>query len=282
MRADALVQLTGRRVEKPWGRRDLPPEFRDGGVGRTPIGEIWFEDPQGRDLPLLIKYLFTSERLSIQVHPDDALALDLGHKRGKDEAWLILDAAPDATLGIGLRRRLSKDALRAAARDGSIEHLLDWRPVSAGEIYYSPAGTVHAIGAGLVLLEIQQNVDLTCRLYDYGRRRELHLDQGIRAAKPAASAQRQPARRVSASRRILVAGPKFAIERWTGPATIGWDISSDRPLWLVPLKGDARADGTLLRPGTAWCAAGPAQVTLAAGAELIAAYPPGDAPARWP
>src|SRR5688500_4828840 len=102
------VRLVTRRVEKPWGRRDLLPAFGEVVPDGEPVGEIWFEDPRGGDPELLIKYLFTSEKLSIQVHPNDDEARARGHKRGKEEAWLVLDAEPDALIGIGLRERVDK------------------------------------------------------------------------------------------------------------------------------------------------------------------------------
>ncbi|MEC3948376.1 type I phosphomannose isomerase catalytic subunit [Sphingobium sp. HWE2-09] len=118
------------------------------------IGEVWFESPDGRDLPLLVKYIFTSERLSIQVHPDDAQAHARGLARGKEEIWYILDCAPGATLGIGLTAPMTPDQFRAAAQDGSLEQWIDWKPVKPGDCYFIPAGTVHAIGAGIILAEI--------------------------------------------------------------------------------------------------------------------------------
>lgn len=149
--------LTTRQVEKPWGKDILPPPFVAAGQR---IGEIWFEPPPS--LPqLLVKYIFTSEALSVQVHPSDAenFAAGLG-RQGKEECWLILDAEPGATLAIGFREELSADAIRAAALDGSIEHLKQWHSVKAGDFFYIPAGTVHAIGAGISLIEVQQNSDI--------------------------------------------------------------------------------------------------------------------------
>lgn len=107
--------------------------------------------------------LFTAEKLSVQVHPDDAFARDHGFRRGKDEAWLILAAEPGATIALGTLEVMSREELRAAALDGSIEHKLFWKPVKTGDVLYSPAGTVHAIGGGLTLIEVQQNIDLTQR-----------------------------------------------------------------------------------------------------------------------
>src|SRR3546814_17216030 len=101
------------------------------------------------------------------VHPNDAQARERGLPGGKEECWYILDAEPDAKLGIGLTRRLSGEELRAAALDGSIEQLMDWKAVNAGDFFFIPAGTVTDIGAGLKLVEVQQNFDVTSRLYDY-------------------------------------------------------------------------------------------------------------------
>lgn len=154
--------------EKVWGKRRLSPWFPDAEV---PVGEAWFEAES--ELPLLVKLIFTSERLSVQVHPDDGE----GHPRGKTEMWHILEAAPGATIALGFRERITRERLVEAALSGEIERLIHWIPVKAGETYFTPAHTVHAIGAGIVLCEIQQNSDVTYRLYDYGRPRELHLEQ---------------------------------------------------------------------------------------------------------
>ncbi|MEE4204979.1 MAG: class I mannose-6-phosphate isomerase, partial [Erythrobacter sp.] len=128
-------------VEKVWGRNDLPSPFAAPEGKR--IGEIWFEPPP--ELPqVLVKYLFTSEKLSVQVHPSDADALP--GEAGKEECWLVLDAEPGASLAIGFREEVPPERIEASARDGSIEDLLEWHPASAGDLFYLPAGTVHAIG----------------------------------------------------------------------------------------------------------------------------------------
>jgi len=252
------LRLTARRVDKVWGRKDLLPGFGEPAEGEEPVGEIWFEHPQGADVELLVKYLFTSERLSIQVHPDDVAARAAGHKRGKDEAWLILEAEPGACIGLGLREPVTPEMLRAAALDGSIEELLDWRPVRAGEIIYSPAGTIHAIGPGLKLIEVQQNVDVTYRLYDYGRPRELHLEEGIAVASPAPYAP--PASRA------------FVLDRWAGPASGRLQAPALGPVWLIPLAGDATADGQRLERGGVWLVDELAELSIGEGADLLVTY----------
>ena len=129
------------------------------------IGEIWYERSDNSDInpSLLLKLLFTSQPLSIQVHPDDAFARSMGLPNGKTEAWYVLSAAPDAKVALGLRRRLSPQQLRAAIDDGLISDLVVWHAVSADDVISVPAGTIHAIGAGLVIAELQQRSDTTFR-----------------------------------------------------------------------------------------------------------------------
>lgn len=238
------LKLSTRLVEKPWGRRALPAMFDAPAQAR--VGEVWFT--ADRDLPLLAKYIFTSERLSIQVHPGDEEARERGLARGKSECWFILDAEPDATLALGLKRRTSRGELRSAALDGSIEELVDWRPVAAGDFFMVPAGTVHAIGGGISLLEFQQNQDVTYRLYDYGRPRELHLDDGVAVAKlepyPDSLAQRVG----GGETRVLVDGPAFSLVYLAGDASAA-EALADRQRWVMPLAGDARSGASEVRAG---------------------------------
>jgi mannose-6-phosphate isomerase len=128
---------------------------------------------------LLIKFLFTTDNLSVQVHPNDEQAQRTGKPRGKTEMWHILRAEPGARIALGLKRPVTAEELRQSALDGSIVELLNWIPVQAGQTFFTPAGTIHAIGAGIALCEIQQYSDITYRLYDWGRGRELHLDAGV-------------------------------------------------------------------------------------------------------
>ena len=162
------TRLTPDPREKIWGRTRLSPWFPD---AERPVGEVWYL--ADRELPLLVKLLFTSEKLSLQVHPDDGENC----ARGKTEMWHILEAEPGASIALGFREPITRERLVESAQSGEIEQLVDWKPVRAGETYFTPAHTVHAIGAGVVLVEIQQNCDITYRLYDYGRPRELHLEQ---------------------------------------------------------------------------------------------------------
>lgn len=264
-----LTRLSEHRVSKPWGRTDVPSAFGQTSDGE-PLGEVWFQR-EASDDSLLVKYLFTSERLSIQVHPDDSGAREVGLTCGKDEAWLVLDAEPAAEIAIGTTMPIGPEELRAAALDGSVLDLVDWRHVSPGDAYYSPAGTVHAIGAGLTLLEVQQNSDVTYRLYDYGRPRELHLDEGIRAAKTDLKIEKASERPIEGPRSVLVDGPKFTIERWrTGSGSLVADKTA--PLWLIPLQGPASANGEKLEQPGVWIAEGPVALEVGAGGELLVAY----------
>jgi mannose-6-phosphate isomerase len=225
------MKLRRQYVEKPWGRTELPSIF-DPPAGQR-IGEVWFTG--GSELPLLAKYIFTSERLSIQVHPDDAQARARGLAQGKNECWYILEAEPDATLGLGLKHELTDSELRAAALDGSIEQLMDWRPVSKGDFFFVAAGTVHAIGAGISLLEFQQNADVTYRLYDYGRPRELHLDDAVAVAQAGPYPSTLAQHIHEADVQVLVEGPQFTLLQTRG------DALQERQRWVLPLDGTVRS-----------------------------------------
>jgi len=271
------TRLTTKRVEKPWGRRDLWPAFESVAESGAPVGEIWFEVPGRMDgspggPELLIKYLFTSDRLSVQVHPDDEAAQAKGFPRGKDEAWVILAAEPHASIAIGTLNPMTKDELRQAALDGSIEQLLDWKAVKKDDSFYTSAGTVHAIGPGLTLVEVQQNVDLTYRLYDYGSGRELHLDEGVAVSNPVPYVAPYKAHDIAPGREILADGPKFVLERWRrgGSFTLK---SDERPLWLIPLSGGGIIDGGAFEAGGVWLAEGESELRLDDGADLLIAYP---------
>lgn len=156
------------------------------------------------DLPLLVKLIDANDDLSIQVHPTDALAPP--GKRGKTEAWLVLDAEPGASLITGLRG--SVDMAR-------IEAQLVRHEVRAGDVWFVPAGTVHAIGRGVLLYEIQEASDVTWRLYDWGRPREVHVAESLRVARQDGEALAVTPLALAAGREMLVACRYFALERWT-------------------------------------------------------------------
>ncbi len=264
--------LATHRVEKPWGRHKLWPGFPDPASDGEPVGEIWFQMPGNATPDLLIKYLFTSEKLSVQVHPNDEQAHARGLPRGKDECWVILDAEPDSTIALGTREPIDRDTLRAAALDGSIEHLLDWKPVKAGDFFYSASGTIHAIGAGITLIEVQQNSETTYRLYDYGRPRELHLDEGVAVSDPVPFEPHPMPGRVSDDRTILVEGPKFVLERWPGghrSITLPDNVSG----WLIPVSGEGVVDGVAFQAGECLTLEGTCEIESAAGSDLLFAYP---------
>lgn len=271
-------QLITRRIEKVWGRRDLGLGFGDVPASREPVGEIWFEAPAGTEPELLVKYLFTSEKLSIQVHPDDEAARAAGYPRGKDEAWVVLAADPGATIGIGLTEPMERDEFRARALDGSIEQKLDWKPVKRGDAYYSAAGTVHAIGPGVTLVEVQQNVDLTYRLYDYGRPRELHLEEGIAVSNPVPWIAPNSTRDAGGGRLILVEGLKFVLERWSGAREGRLSLDDARPIWLIPLAGSGTIDREALDAGAVWLIEG--EATLDFNGDMLVAYVGGEAAER--
>ena len=188
---------------------------------------------------LLLKLLFTSEPLSIQVHPDDTFARAMGMPNGKSEAWYILSARPDAQIGVGLKHQVTPQQLRDSIQSGSIAELMHWRPVAKGDVIYIPAGTIHAIGAGIVLAEIQQNSDATFRLFDYGRQRELHEDKGVAVAHP--WPLRTPCRptRLTTERTVLVASRHFVLERIELLEGSSWVLFAEPDTWIFLLDGHA-------------------------------------------
>jgi mannose-6-phosphate isomerase len=229
-----------RVVHKPWGVRDLQPWSSLDGSGDA-IGELWFEraGEHAQASTLLLKLLFTSEPLSIQVHPDDTFARAMGMPNGKSEAWYILSAEPDARIGVGLKHQVTLQQLRASIQNGSITELIDWRPVAKDDVIYIPAGTIHSIGAGIVLAEIQQRSDATFRLFDYGRQRGLDEDNGIAVAHP--WPLRAPCNPIhlTAARTALVASRHFVLERVELPEGSSWALLAEAETWILVLDGHA-------------------------------------------
>jgi len=178
----------------------------------------------GADFPLLAKFIDAADHLSIQVHPDDTYAHTVEAAsgfHGKTEAWYILHAEPGADLIHGLSAPTDREAFGAALRDGTLMNLLRRVPATAGETLFVPAGTIHAINAGIVLFEIQQKSDLTYRVYDYNRRdaqgnlRELHIERALDVINFGDQPQAviEP-RQLDAVRTLLVTCPYFTMERW--------------------------------------------------------------------
>lgn len=268
------MELTPRTIAKPWGVLQPPPPFAANGER---IGEIWFEAPSVAALPLLVKLLFTSERLSVQVHPDDDHARRLGLPHGKEEAWYVLAAAPDATIGLGLPGARDRDDAAAAARDGRIVEMMEWRPVRAGDVIYVPGGTVHALGPGLQLVEIQQALDLTWRLYDYGRPRELHLAEGLAVARLEAFGANAVARAIDTARTVRSEGGRFVLEELHGLWTGMLNPPTGAPVWLVMLAGTAALDGAAIAEGTVWLCEAAARLEIGPDARCLIAYVGGTA-----
>ena len=254
-------------LEKPWGRTDIPREF--GNFGGRRIGEIWFAHPDGDAAPFMIKFLFTSERLSIQVHPDDVAAHDAGLIRGKDECWLVMAADPGAVLGVGLTENTTRDALREAALDGSIIDMIDWRPARVNDFIYNPAGTIHAIGGGLTIVEVQQNIDRTYRLYDYGRPRELHLDEGLKVAATEPVADPRDVHIDPTRDTKLASGPHFHVLHLTGPLDQAAVDDLNGELTFLPLSSGCRVASEALHPGEAVLLDDPALIDIARGGRAL-------------
>lgn len=262
----------GRRLEaKPWGQTGIP-QLLNAVDASAKIGEIIFEPGGGGELPVLIKYLFTSERLSIQVHPNNDQARRAGYSSGKDEMWIVLDAEPGATIGLGLTREASGAELRAAVADGSIEKLVDWRPVSRGDVIYNTAGTIHAAGAGLTLLEVQQSVDCTYRLYDYGRPRELHLDEGLAVARGNRHDPARDCRIAPGESRILADGPYFGSAWCHGRLPAGLPLAS-RQWQVVVVEGRAQVEGRDYSAGEAATLSSPRDLNLFDDTVALIAWP---------
>ena len=230
-----------RFVSRVWGYRDLRPWY-DRVAGQEPIGEVWltgdecrvatgahagkslaalFEDsPQAllgtsaprAESPLLVKIIFAREKLSVQVHPDDSLAQKYGQPRGKTECWYALAADPGAQVAAGLKPGVTMRQIEEGIHSGSLEKSLNILPISKGDMVFVDAGTVHAIWPGSILLETQQNSDITYRMYDYGRPRELHIEKSLEATRLTTRAGKVPPKALE-DRTILIDVEYFRVEQ---------------------------------------------------------------------
>jgi mannose-6-phosphate isomerase len=276
--------------ERVWGKADLRPWYESTGTSEL-VGEAWLTGPAcvvetgafsgwtlsavsseiGGEFPLLVKILFPNDKLSVQVHPDDAQAQAAGQTRGKTECWYVLEAEPGASVALGLKPGIGAAEVAASVADGTMEQLLEQVPVSVGDMLFVDAGTVHAIGPGVVLLETQQTSDITYRLYDYGRPRELHLEEGLAVIKPKTAAGKVKPRAMDGFVR-LIEQKYFTVDRFD-MASGEIDVSTDGPACLVSLSGNGMvksAHGTTeLKPGQAVVLpAGSGEVTIEASAKL--------------
>lgn len=245
---------------RPWGFSDLRPWFdRAAEPGGEPLGEAWLTGDQcriatgphagktlgslfaeaqelllGKDVPasgspLLIKVIFASQKLSLQVHPDDAMAQKYGQPRGKTECWYALAAEPGAAVALGIKPGVTLDQIRAGIKDGTLEQSLNAVPVAQGDMLFVDAGTVHAIWPGSILLETQQNSDITYRMFDYGRPRELHVEKSLEATRLTTQAGKV-APRTLADRTILIDKAYFCVERIP--------VQTSRPGSTLPGEGE--------------------------------------------
>src|SRR5579859_2777797 len=234
---------------RPWGTRDLSPIYPR--QFDEKIGESWLTGDNcivqngplaGKSLaqlsaqykrelvgqaprddnrfPLLMKFLFPQEKLSVQVHPDDAAAQEVGEPCGKTECWYVAHAESGAEIGLGLKPGVKRADFEKSIHENRAEDLLNWIKVSAGDMIFVAGGTVHTLGPGSIIVETQQQSDTTYRLYDYGRPRELHLKEGLAAVKervPSGKVIRPAPALVDGSRNRrspLVASPFFVVEMY--------------------------------------------------------------------
>lgn len=267
-------------VERIWGTRDLRPIYDL--QPDKPIGEAWLTGDEcrvvngefaGRTLgelckqfgaelvgesapvkdrfPLLIKFLFPREKLSVQVHPDDEMARRMGQPCGKTECWYVLSAEPGAKVSVGLKPGVTKEQFAAAIKEQKAEEMLNWMDVHPGELIYVEAGTVHAIGPGSILVETQQNSDTTFRLYDYGRPRELHLEQGLAAIKNQVSSGKIAPQRLHEIIDLLAVFPCFLVDRrQLNPPAVYWREHNREQARVMTAVVCLKGEGVLTAPNS--------------------------------
>src|ERR1700733_7337520 len=246
---------------RPWGTLDLAPIYPNHKFNEK-IGEAWLTGDNcvvtngqlakhtladlckefGADLvgtaardprrfPLLLKFLFPEEKLSVQVHPDDATAQGFGEPWGKTECWYVAHARPGAKIALGLKSGVTRAQFEQAIHEKRAEELLNWVNVYQGEMIYVAGGTVHTLGPGSVIVETQQQSDTTYRLYDYGRPRELHLKDGMAAVKEKVKSGKvlRPAPTQNGKNRhtSLIAAPYFVVDMFEAKDPLQLATSDD-------------------------------------------------------
>ena len=277
----APFRIAPRFETRVWGWKNLRPWFDCVAEG-DPIGEAWLTGDDctvdsgplaGRRLadvfheageqilgsgapdnasPLLIKILFAREKLSVQVHPDDRMARRLGQPRGKTESWYALGAEPGAQVAVGFKPGTTREQVRAGIDRGTLESSLNLLAIEPGEMIYVDSGTVHAVWPGSVLLETQQNCDITYRMYDYGRPRQLHVEKALEALRFETRAGRVAPRQL-ADRTLLLDEQYFRIERIPvdgsrTSASLRGDGSAPRLAYLFAATGAGRISGAGFAP----------------------------------
>jgi mannose-6-phosphate isomerase len=257
-----ITRLTPRFLEKVWGSNHIEPLFLH---HHGKIGEVWLEAEH--PLPLLVKFIFTSEKLSVQVHPGDDYAAAHHNSVGKTEMWHVVRAEPGAQVAVGFREPISRDELREASLSGKIEKLLQWYDARPGDTFFLPAGTVHAIGGGLVMCEIQQQSDITYRLYDYGRPRELHLEHGLAVSDLGPYDPRAEAREG-----LLVACKYFTTSLLKVRGAV--ELPEQPGQFVIAIHGKGRVAGDAASAGDAWFAQSGA-VAVEGNLDVLVAQVPG-------
>lgn len=283
---------------RPWGALDLSPIYPNHRFSEK-IGEAWLTGEHckvsngpltgkslaeltlqygaeltgdavrdSRRFPLLVKFLFPEDKLSVQVHPDDAAAQRAGEPSGKTECWYVAQAKPGAQIGLGLKPGATREQFEKAIAENRAEELLNWIKVYAGEMIYVAAGTVHTLGPGSIIVETQQQSDTTYRLYDYGRPRELHLKEGLAVVKEKTASGKVVRPAPSSmnggknTRSPLISAPYFQVEMlgMKEPASFSTDAGSGKRSVqiLVATEGCAVIE-----------APGSASVTLAKGDAIV-------------
>jgi mannose-6-phosphate isomerase len=262
--------------ERPWGVRDLRPIYTK--IVKEPIGESWLTWGDSciangpfagrtlgeivrdyrRDLvgseavyedrfPLLVKFLFPAEKLSVQVHPDDAGAQRVGQPYGKTECWYVLQAQPGAQVALGLKPGITLEEFENSIHENRAEALLNWIDVHSGDMLYVTAGTVHTIGGGMILVETQQSSDITYRLYDYGRPRELHIKDGIAAIKLDSKAGKV-VHDSEGDPNVLVRSPFFQVEKLKLREPLQASASGESPHIVVAIDGAGIIESAGMEP----------------------------------
>ena len=230
---------------------ELASHYKRGLVGDAPNDDDRF--------PLLAKFLFPQEKLSVQVHPDDDDARAIGQAWGKTECWYVVHAEAGAELALELKAGVTRAQFEQSVNQNRAEELLNWIKVSAGDMIYVAGGTVHTLGPGSIMVETQQQSDTTFRLYDYGRPRELHLKDGLRVIKEkVASGKVRPRPFLDldgkGSRvRPLISSAYFVVEKFDLHAGQHFDVSShpkSSPQILVAIEGTAFLESAGCEPVT--------------------------------